>query len=289
MLARPSEAPRRAEVPPPVFVALVTGAASGIGRATALRLAGSGAALALLDRDADGVAAVADEALDAGAADALTFAADVASADGFERAFAAATDRLGPLDALACAAGILEPAGLADTTADSWQRHFDVNTTGVLHCLQAARPRPRLRDGGAVVVLASERAVAKYGLEPMARIIGSAAAGVEPRIMGIGPIPAVRKVLARHDLTIADLDIVELNEAFAAQALAVLRDLGLPDDAEFVNPNGGAIALGHPLGASGARLVLTSAIELQNRQAKRAIATMCVGVGQGVAVLIERT
>ena len=107
--------------------------------------------------------------------------------------------------------------------------------------------------------------------------------------MGIGPIPAVRKVLARHDLTIADLDIVELNEAFAAQALAVLRDLGLPDDAEFVNPNGGAIALGHPLGASGARLVLTSAIELQNRQAKRAIATMCVGVGQGVAVLIERT
>ena len=99
----------------------------------------------------------------------------------------------------------------------------------------------------------------------------------------------MRKVLARHDLTIADLDIVELNEAFAAQALAVLRDLGLPDDAEFVNPNGGAIALGHPLGASGARLVLTSAIELQNRQAKRAIATMCVGVGQGVAVLIERT
>ena len=146
-----------------------------------------------------------------------------------------------------------------------------------------------VNDGGAVVVLASERAVAKYGLEPMARIIGSAAAGVEPRIMGIGPIPAVRKVLARHDLTIADLDIVELNEAFAAQALAVLRDLGLPDDAEFVNPNGGAIALGHPLGASGARLVLTSAIELQNRQAKRAIATMCVGVGQGVAVLIERT
>ena len=146
-----------------------------------------------------------------------------------------------------------------------------------------------VNDGGAVVVLASERAVAKYGLEPMARIIGSAAAGVEPRIMGIGPIPAVRKVLARHELTIADLDIVELNEAFAAQALAVLRDLGLPDDAEFVNPNGGAIALGHPLGASGARLVLTSAIELQNRQAKRAIATMCVGVGQGVAVLIERT
>jgi acetyl-CoA acetyltransferase len=106
--------------------------------------------------------------------------------------------------------------------------------------------------------------------------------------MGIGPVPAVRKVLARHDWTIDSLDIVELNEAFAAQALAVLRDLGLPDDAEHVNPNGGAIALGHPLGASGARLVLTAAIELQNRALQRAVATMCVGVGQGVAVLIER-
>ena len=106
--------------------------------------------------------------------------------------------------------------------------------------------------------------------------------------MGIGPVPAVRKVLDRHGWSIGDLDIVELNEAFAAQALAVLRDLGLPDDAEFVNPNGGAIALGHPLGASGARLVLTAAIELANRDLQRAVATMCVGVGQGVAVLIER-
>ena len=145
-----------------------------------------------------------------------------------------------------------------------------------------------VNDGGAITLLASEKAVKQYGIEPMARIVGSAASGVEPRIMGIGPVPAVRKVLARHDWTIDSLDIVELNEAFAAQALAVLRDLGLPDDAEHVNPNGGAIALGHPLGASGARLVLTAAIELQNRALQRAVATMCVGVGQGVAVLIER-
>ena len=145
-----------------------------------------------------------------------------------------------------------------------------------------------VNDGGAITLLASERAVKQYGLEPMARIVGSSAAGVAPRIMGIGPVPAVRKVLDRHGWTIGDLDIVELNEAFAAQALAVLRDLGLPDDAEFVNPNGGAIALGHPLGASGARLVLTAAIELANRDLQRAVATMCVGVGQGVAVLIER-
>ena len=145
-----------------------------------------------------------------------------------------------------------------------------------------------VNDGGAITLLASERAVKQYGLEPMARIVGSSAAGVAPRIMGIGPVPAVRKVLDRHGWSIGDLDIVELNEAFAAQALAVLRDLGLPDDAEFVNPNGGAIALGHPLGASGARLVLTAAIELANRDLQRAVATMCVGVGQGVAVLIER-
>ncbi len=145
-----------------------------------------------------------------------------------------------------------------------------------------------VNDGAAVTLLASEAAVAKYGLTPIARVVGSSAAGVPPRIMGIGPVPAVRKVLARNGLEVSDLDIVELNEAFAAQALAVLRDLGLPDDADHVNPNGGAIALGHPLGASGARLVLTAALELQNRKASRALATMCVGVGQGVAVLLER-
>lgn len=145
-----------------------------------------------------------------------------------------------------------------------------------------------VNDGAAVVLLASERAVEKYSLEPIAKVSGAATAGVEPRIMGIGPVDSTRRLLDRHGLTIADIDVIELNEAFAAQALAVLRELGVPDDAEYVNPNGGAIALGHPLGATGARLVLTAALELQHRQAGRAIATMCVGVGQGVSVLIER-
>lgn len=145
-----------------------------------------------------------------------------------------------------------------------------------------------VNDGAAVVLLASASAVQRYSLEPIARVVGAAAAGVPPRVMGIGPVPATRKVLTRQNRTIADLDVLELNEAFASQALAVLRELGLPDDAEHVNPNGGAIALGHPLGASGARLILTAAVELQQRRARLALATMCVGVGQGVAVLIER-
>lgn len=145
-----------------------------------------------------------------------------------------------------------------------------------------------VNDGGAVVLLASQAALERYGLTPLARIAGAASAGVTPRIMGVGPVPATRKLLARHGLEVADLDVVELNEAFAAQSLAVLRHLGLPDDAEHVNPNGGAIALGHPLGASGARLVLTAALELDRRDAHRALVTMCVGVGQGVSLLIER-
>ena len=145
-----------------------------------------------------------------------------------------------------------------------------------------------VNDGGAVVLLASQTALERYGLTPLAQIAGAASAGVPPRIMGLGPVPATRKLLARHGLDVGDLDIVELNEAFAAQSLAVLRQLGLPDDAEHVNPNGGAIALGHPLGASGARLVLTAALELHRRDAHRALATMCVGVGQGVSLLIER-
>ena len=145
-----------------------------------------------------------------------------------------------------------------------------------------------VNDGAAVVLLASESAVQGYGLEPLARISGAATAGVPPRIMGIGPVPSTRKLLARHRLSIDDFDVIELNEAFAAQALAVLRQLGVADDAEHVNPNGGAIALGHPLGASGARLILTAALELAERRAHRALATMCVGVGQGISVLIER-
>ena len=145
-----------------------------------------------------------------------------------------------------------------------------------------------VNDGAAVVLLASDRAVEKFSLEPIAKVSGAATAGVEPRIMGIGPVDSTRRLLERSGLAIGDIDVIELNEAFAAQALAVLRELGVPDDAEYVNPNGGAIALGHPLGATGARLVLTAALELQHRQADRAIATMCVGVGQGVSVLIER-
>jgi 3-oxoadipyl-CoA thiolase len=144
-----------------------------------------------------------------------------------------------------------------------------------------------INDGAAVVLLASERAIHEHGLEPLARVTGSAVAGVPPRVMGIGPVPATRKLLARHGLAFGDVDVVELNEAFAAQVLAVTRTLGMPDDAEHVNPNGGAIALGHPLGASGGRLALTAAIELHRRGARRALATMCVGVGQGVSLLLE--
>ena len=145
-----------------------------------------------------------------------------------------------------------------------------------------------VNDGAAAVIVASEAAVKRYGLTPKARILGMQTAGVPPRIMGIGPAPASEKLLARLGLGITDMDVIELNEAFAAQALAVLRRLGLPDDAEHVNPNGGAIALGHPLGMSGARLVLTAAIELQKRKAQRALCTMCIGVGQGIAMAIER-
>jgi 3-oxoadipyl-CoA thiolase len=145
-----------------------------------------------------------------------------------------------------------------------------------------------VNDGAVALLLASEAAVDRYGLTPLARVTAAATAGVPPRIMGIGPVPATRKLLGRAGLEVGQLDVVELNEAFAAQALAVLRQLGLPDDAEHVNPNGGAIALGHPLGASGARLVLTAALELGARDADRALATMCIGVGQGISVLLER-
>ncbi|SBT53284.1 3-oxoadipyl-CoA thiolase [Micromonospora auratinigra] len=144
-----------------------------------------------------------------------------------------------------------------------------------------------VNDGAVALLVASAAAVERYGLTPLARVTGAAAAGVPPRIMGIGPVPATRKLLDRHGLGLADLDVIELNEAFAAQSVAVLRELGLPEDAEHVNPNGGAIALGHPLGASGARLALTAALELRRRGGRRALATMCVGVGQGISLLLE--
>ena len=145
-----------------------------------------------------------------------------------------------------------------------------------------------INDGACALFVASEKAAARFGLTPVARIVGSATAGVEPRMMGIGPIPAIRKLLGRFTLSMAEIDLLELNEAFAAQALAVTREFELPDDSEKVNPNGGAIALGHPLGMSGARLVLTASRQLQRMKGRYALASLCIGVGQGMAMLLER-
>jgi len=145
-----------------------------------------------------------------------------------------------------------------------------------------------VNDGAAALLIASEQAAAKHALTPKARIVAMAAAGVEPRVMGVGPVPAVRRVLARAGMVLDQMDVIELNEAFAAQGLAVLRELGLPDDAPHVNPNGGAIALGHPLGMSGARLALTASYQLHRQGGRYALCTMCVGVGQGVALILER-
>ncbi len=169
------------------------------------------------------------------------------------------------LEALAKLKGIVKPGGTV--TAG--------NASGV-------------NDGACALLLASEAAVRKHGLAPKARVIASAAAGVAPRVMGIGPLPATRKALAKANLTLDQINVVELNEAFASQALAVLRDLNIPDDAPHVNPNGGAIALGHPLGASGARLITTAMYQLQRTKTQYALCTMCIGVGQGIAVILER-
>jgi len=169
------------------------------------------------------------------------------------------------LEALARLKGIVKPVGTV--TAG--------NASGV-------------NDGACALLLASDAAVRKYGLTPKARVIAAAAAGVAPRIMGMGPAPATRKVLAKANLTLDQMSVIELNEAFASQALAVLRDLRIPDDARHVNPNGGAIALGHPLGASGARLITTAMYQLLRTKTQYALCTMCIGVGQGIAVILER-
>ena len=145
-----------------------------------------------------------------------------------------------------------------------------------------------INDGACALLIASESAAKRHGLTPKARVVAAASAGVAPRIMGMGPVPASRKVLSKTNLTIAQMDVIELNEAFAAQALAVLRELGVPDDAPHVNPNGGAIALGHPLGASGARLVTTAMYQLRRTHGRYALCTMCIGVGQGIATILER-
>jgi acetyl-CoA acetyltransferase family protein len=144
-----------------------------------------------------------------------------------------------------------------------------------------------VNDGAAALILATEAGIARHGLTPLARITGGATAGVAPRIMGMGPVPATEKLCAQLGLAPSDFDVIELNEAFASQALAVLRRLGLPDDADHVNPNGGAIALGHPLGMSGARITGTAARALDRGTGKRALATMCIGVGQGIAIALE--
>jgi acetyl-CoA acetyltransferase family protein len=145
-----------------------------------------------------------------------------------------------------------------------------------------------INDGACALIIASSEAAEQYGLQPKARIVAMATAGVAPRIMGIGPVDATKKVLRLAGLSLEQMDVIELNEAFAAQSLACLRLLGLPDDAENVNPNGGAIALGHPLGMSGARLVTTALYQLQRTQGRYALCTMCIGVGQGIATIIER-
>ena len=146
-----------------------------------------------------------------------------------------------------------------------------------------------VNDGAAALLIASDQAMKDHGLSPIARVVAMSAAGVEPRVMGIGPIPACQKVLARAGLTADQMDVVELNEAFASQGIATLRALGIPEDAPHVNANGGAIAIGHPLGMSGARLVMTAALQLKRTQGRYALCTMCVGVGQGVALILERT
>ncbi|MBV7562485.1 3-oxoadipyl-CoA thiolase [Pseudomonas sp. sia0905] len=173
----------------------------------------------------------------------------------------------------------------ADTTAEGLAKLKPVNGEGKT---VTAGNASGLNDGASAMILASAEAVKQYGLKPRAKVLGMASGGVAPRIMGVGPVPAVRKLLTRLNLDIDAFDVIELNEAFAAQGLAVTRDLGLPDDSPKVNPNGGAIALGHPLGMSGNRLVLTAVHHLEKTGGKLGLATMCVGVGQGLALAIER-
>jgi len=192
---------------------------------------------------------------------------------------------------------VLVPQKKGDPVVVSQDEHPRATTMEVLARLKpVVRPggtvtagnASGINDGAAALLLADGAHASRFGLNPRARVVGMAAAGVAPRIMGIGPVPAVRKVLAQTGLTLADMDVIELNEAFAAQGLAVLRELGLTDMDPRVNPNGGAIALGHPLGASGARLVMAAVNELHRREGRYALCTMCIGVGQGIALVLER-
>ena len=188
------------------------------------------------------------------------------------------------------------PKGTVKTVSDD--EHIRADTTLEALAKLSAPFRPGgtvtagnasgINDGACAMFVASESAAARFGLRPIARVLGVATAGVEPGYMGIGPIFAVRKLLSRLKMSMADVDVFELNEAFASQSLAVTRELGLPDDSEKVNPNGGAIAIGHPLGMSGARLVLTAARQIQRSKERYALASMCIGVGQGIAIMLER-
>ena len=173
----------------------------------------------------------------------------------------------------------------ADTTLEALSKLKPVvKPTGTITAGNASG----INDGACALLLASDTALKRHALTPRARVVAAAAAGVAPRIMGMGPGPATRKVLAKAGLSLGQMDVIELNEAFASQVLAVLRELGIPDDAPHVNPNGGAIAIGHPLGASGARLVTTALYQLLRTKTKYALCTMCIGVGQGIAVILER-
>jgi acetyl-CoA acetyltransferase family protein len=171
-----------------------------------------------------------------------------------------------------------------DTTIDKLERLRPIFDDGTVTAGNASG----INDGAAAAVVVSSRVLEELGVQPMARIVGMATAGVAPRIMGMGPVPATRKLLRRTGVQISEIDVIELNEAFAAQALACLRELGLPDDAENVNPNGGAIAIGHPLGMTGTRLVGTVAREMADRDGRYGLAAMCIGVGQGIAMLLEQ-
>jgi 3-oxoadipyl-CoA thiolase len=193
--------------------------------------------------------------------------------------------------------GIQAPKDKQTVTVDADEQLRPGSTSGQLGALKpllgagtsiTAGNASGLNDGAAAVLLASESALKKYGLEPLARIVGMASAGVAPRVMGIGPVPAIRKLFARTGFGLSDFDRVEINEAFAAQVLACSRALGLPDDADHLNANGGAIALGHPLGASGTRLAMTAAFALRRHRQRRALVSLCVGVGQGLALAMER-
>ena len=230
---------------------------------------------------------------------AEVYGIDRASQDAFalrSRQRAAAAQRAGVFGEEIAAVNVRSPKGAVRVVAED--EHLRQHTT--LEAL-AKLPTPfrengtvtaghasGINDGACAMFVSSEKAASQFGLTPIARVVGSATAGVEPKLMGIGPIPAIQKLFGRLNLSMADIDLLELNEAFAAQVLAVTRAFGLPDDNEKVNPNGGAIALGHPLGMSGARLVLTASRQLQRAKARYALVSMCIGVGQGMAMLLER-